>query len=312
MPTIRKNEAVLDAIYQCFAPSNPILPVTGFIDHATMGAEALVALGMGEEAKPWAECQRVRPYKAPKVGADMDEAWQQWLGHREAHGDWLQHFETQLQKDPYPKVLARWVPRFAHEVGAFLFHGLIRTAHATRALDYRDTPARRAELARGLALWAIGVTSPPAEAPTQTIHRLHFLHLARVGAAYFLDDPNVPSVHLVTGPMAYAILEPHLEPSTHALAHRSFTKTHHRAIEAFSTLAEKAKRGRCLHFDEKRRGKLVEQHDAHPIKLTEAALRAYNETRDDIFLKAAERALDVHRLRAVFAVAKGLLLRRAA
>ena len=39
------------------------------------------------------------------------------------------------------EVLAEWVPRFAHEVGPFLFHGLIRTAHATRALSRKDTPA---------------------------------------------------------------------------------------------------------------------------------------------------------------------------
>ncbi len=53
-------------------------------------------------------------------------------------------------------TFARWAPGLH---GA-AFHGLLRLAHAVRALDRADTPARRAELARGLA-YAIARAGEP-------------------------------------------------------------------------------------------------------------------------------------------------------
>jgi hypothetical protein len=44
--------------------------------------------------------------------------------------------------------------RLAPGAGAAAFHGLIRTAHAARSLGRHDSPARRRELAEGLAYWA--------------------------------------------------------------------------------------------------------------------------------------------------------------
>jgi len=63
-------------------------------------------------------------------------------------------FEAELGAGPAPDVVARWVPRLAPGSVAAAGHGLIRTAHAVRALTRADRPGRRAELAQGLAYWA--------------------------------------------------------------------------------------------------------------------------------------------------------------
>src|SRR6266404_2104510 len=157
----RPNENVLDDVYRKYRTTHPFLPVTHFIDHSTMGPEALVALGLGHRVMDWISQHPVRPYEAPSIGISIASAWKEALGRKECHGDWLRHFESELNGSPFRDVLAAWVERFAHDAGAFLFHGLIRTAHAARALQHKDTQVRRGELARGLALWAIGIKSPP-------------------------------------------------------------------------------------------------------------------------------------------------------
>src|SRR5262245_44996033 len=214
----RPDEDVLDEVYLRFAQSDPFLPIIHFVDHATMGPEALVGLGVGGKVEKWISRHRVRPYKPPTTGNFRPSAWQTILGRTDAHGDWLNYFEKELENQPFQDVLARWVPRFAHEVGAFLFHGLIRTAHAVRALDHKDTPARRGEFARGLALWAIGIKTDPR------------------------GHANEPP----------------------------------RDLDVETQLL---------------------QSDAHPIKLTEAALRAFDRTEDELFLKAAGKAHGFFRLR---------------
>ncbi|HEY3818033.1 MAG TPA: hypothetical protein VGL81_12725 [Polyangiaceae bacterium] len=311
----RPDEDVLDEVYRRYAPSNPFLPVTHFIDHATMGSEALVGLGLGRQVRRWSEKHAVRPYQPPTGGVPIASAWQDALGRQDCHGDWLRHLERELESVPFPQVLGRWVPRFAHEVGAFLFHGLIRTAHATRALAHRDTPARRGELARGLALWAIGIRTPSPEANSEREDGADsgpgFVDFARLGAVSFVTAPSFPNLHLVTGPMAYCLVAPYLDWDTHRRATRSFGQTHARASQSFAALKDRADAAPVASFTPRHLMALAGQGDAHPIKLTEAALRAYEQTRDDIFLKAAGKALEVHSLRALISVARATLARRA-
>lgn len=313
----RPSEDVLDAVYLKYAESDPFLPVTHFIDHSTMGAEALVQLGLGDKVMEWVSHHPVRPYRAPRQGLAISAQWRQALGQRECHGDWIQHFETELGARPFGQVLAEWVPRFAHEVGAFLFHGLIRTAHATRALEQKDTLARRGELARGLALWAIGVRTPPPEALPEVQpgalglfeSTVDILGYARFGAVAFIDAPNVPKLHLVTGPMAYLLVADYLDPKTHQLAKASFAKTHSEAAQQFEALRQKVLDQPTAPIDHTYLEKLATEKDAHPSKLTEAALRAHETSKDELFLKAASKALDIHGLRALLAVVKGLIQR---
>ena len=55
---------------------------------------------------------------------------------------------------PPVAVVGEWAPRLLPGTIGAAGHGLIRTAHAVRALSGADTPPRRLELANGLALWA--------------------------------------------------------------------------------------------------------------------------------------------------------------
>lgn len=310
----RLNEDVLDEVYQRYAGSDPFLPITGFIDHSTMGAEALVELGLGDRVQEWVLRHRVRPYQAPVTGLAIPLEWKRALGRRECHGDWIAHFDAELDTRPFQEVLAQWVPRFVHEVGALLFHGLIRTAHATRAIEHKDAPARRGELARGLSLWAVGIGSAPSEdtqaARAEAEPLAAILGSARAGAAAFIHGPNVPALHFVTGPMAYLLLAQYLDAEAHRIAAASFGKTHRKAAERFESLKRKVYGEPNVSLDHDHLQALASQKDAHPSKLTEAALRAYEISRDEIFLKAARKALDIHSVRALLSVAEAVLFRR--
>jgi hypothetical protein len=310
----RPDEDVLDEVYLRFAQSDPFLPIIHFVDHVTMGPEALVGLGLGGKVEKWVSRHRVRPYKPPTTGNFRASAWQTFLGRPDAHGDWLNYFEKDLENQPFQDVIARWVPRFAHEVGAFLFHGLIRTAHAVRALDHKDTRARRGELARGLALWAIGIKTDsrgPAQEPPRDLNvETELLGYAKVGAVALTQEANVPRVHLVTGPMAYHMISHHLEPAAHGTALASFANTHARAVREFETERPNALSNPIPSFDEKELDALVAQSDAHPIKLTEAALRAFERTEDELFLKAAGKAHSLHAFRSMVGIVKALASRR--
>ena len=193
-------------------------------------------------------------------------------------------------------MLAVWVERFAHDAGALLFHGLIRTAHAARALQQKDTMARRGELARGLALWAIGVRSAPStEVPRQAANvdwTGEIMRCAEAGAATFVRKSTIPNLHLVTGPMAYLMIAAQLEARTHAIAAAAFRQTHAKAFETFEADRTHASSEPDPSLDRRRLEALADKTDAHPAKLTEAALRGYRATGDGLFLKAAAKVQD--------------------
>ena len=297
----RPDESALDRVYERFASSDPFQPVTGFVDHVTMGAEALVALGLGAKVEGWASRSRARPYRPPVAGIPMSSDWPQALGRKQCHGDWIAHFEAELEHNPFADVLARWVPRFSHDMGALLFHGVIRTGHATRALEHGDTPARRRELARGLALWAIGIRNgvpDPAYRPASANAAPDAaIAYARIGAACFVRRPGIVLLHHVTGPMAYLIVSKYLDADARRLGSDGFSRTHaslnpdHEHDDAVPPPAP---------LDRARIAALAEQPDSrelhagldnvHAIKLTEAACRAFDATGDAIFLRAADKA----------------------
>ena len=124
-------------------------------NHGPMAAEALVVLGRPDAVVPWVETYRRRLYEHPSGGHPIDaKAWREAMGKGERVGDWIVFFDRQVEERPWKDVLAEWVPRLAPGVIAAAFHGVIRTAHATRSLDARETRARRLELAEGLGYWA--------------------------------------------------------------------------------------------------------------------------------------------------------------
>jgi hypothetical protein len=307
----RPCEDVLDEVYRNYATSNPFVPLIRFVAHATMGAEALVGLGMGRTLREWMEGHRPRPYEAPRTGIPLPTNWTRALGQADCYGDWVGFFEAELVRSPFPDVLGQWLPRFVHDVGALLFHGLIRTAHAVRALDRQDTPARRGELARGLALWAVGVRRPAVDmvvsagqddpegdpgggGEENAENAAPILRFARAGAATLVVHPSVPNVHLVTGPMAYGMVAHHLGPEVHRRAAAAFDRTHADALRRFDRLRARAESEPLPTLDPEFLAWLSVQRDAHPIKLTEAALRAYEATEDELFLRAVGKARHLH------------------
>ncbi len=285
----RPDEVVLDRIYDKFATSDPFQPVTGFVDHVTMGAEALVALGLGAKVESWAQSSRARPYRPPVVGIPISSDWPEALGQRQCHGDWIAHFDAELERNSFGDVLARWVPRFSQDMGALLFHGVIRTGHATRALEHSDTPARRAELARGLALWAIGIRNAAPDTSLRSASVDEAIDYARIGAASFVGRPSIVMLHYVTGPMAYLLISKYLDAGARRIALDSFNRTHTNLDRNLEPAEARPLPEVPPPFDRARIAALAEQPNVHAIKLTEAACRAFGATGEAIFLTAASK-----------------------
>lgn len=133
--------------------------------HAPMVAETLCALGRGDAVMPWIDSYEPRLERrsqlAGRVGIDD---WQSALGQYGLLGGWIALFDRELCERPWRRVLNQWLPQLAPGMAAAALHGLIRTAHATRALEVADTPQRRHELAQGLAYWGARYLALPGVA----------------------------------------------------------------------------------------------------------------------------------------------------
>lgn len=146
----------LDDALTVFAATGPRYGSLGLANHGPMAAEALAHLGREDAIAGWVEHyrRRLEPAPPPSDRPLTEEDWPQALGREERFGEWLTLFEREVADRPLVAVVGEWAPRlFPGAVGAAT-HGLIRTAHAVRALGVADTPPRRLELASGLAFWA--------------------------------------------------------------------------------------------------------------------------------------------------------------
>jgi hypothetical protein len=146
----------------------------GLASHAPMAAEALSSLGYDDEVGPWVEAYKARhaPMGAPPPRSRIDardaDSWQGALGDFGRVSDWNRMFSDALEDQPRRAVVQRWMPRLLPGYGGGLTHGLLRVAHAVRALPTdamsSDTIDELAagELARGLATWAAFYQPLPA------------------------------------------------------------------------------------------------------------------------------------------------------
>jgi hypothetical protein len=132
----------------------------GLSSHGSMVVEALVRLGRADAVGRWVDdyVHRLEPAAEPSGRAAT-------LGDITTVGDWERRFAGELDAARWTEVVGRWLPQLLPGVMAAATHGWLRTAHAARALRAHDTPARRAELARGLAYWAARYQELPG--PTQ-------------------------------------------------------------------------------------------------------------------------------------------------
>jgi hypothetical protein len=127
----------------------------GLANHGPMAAEALARLERPEAVGPWVHVYRRKLENAPVPRARLREGeWREALGRFERVADWAALFDEELREGPWRAVVGCWSARLAGGLAAAAFHGVIRTGHAVRALEARESRPRLEELAQGLAYWA--------------------------------------------------------------------------------------------------------------------------------------------------------------
>lgn len=269
--------SIRQAVQRRFGDANPELP-NGFAEHTPMGVDALLALGL-DPAAVLAWAARHEPVAIdPGVPVALRRAG----------------IRAELERLPWDEVLRRHVAQLALHVDAHLFHGLIRTAHAVRGL--RDgagaTPdeAGLSELATALAAWHVwagpaepaGELAAPATATAAPADALDaVLDVARRGAGACAAKPSIVTIHAVTAPMAFLLVADLLDPGTVATAAQAFGRTHARYPAPVASDRSDRPGADVL-------ASLLDRWDAHPAKLSEAALRGFDATGDGVFLDAME------------------------
>jgi hypothetical protein len=124
-------------------------------NHGPMAAEALVALGCDDVVVAWADRYRRQLDAMPPPRSPVTaENWAQALGAIDRFGDWVAFFRAQLAEAPWRVVFGEWIGRLLPATPSAGAHGLIRTAHALRALADAETTLRVEELGVALAYWA--------------------------------------------------------------------------------------------------------------------------------------------------------------
>jgi hypothetical protein len=159
--------------------------VNGNSNHGPMVAEALLALGRPDSVIPWIEGYKSRFQDHPQTRSPISpHGWHEALGDRGRSADWVAFFDRKLAEAPWQEVLQAWVPQLTPGLMAAATHGLIRTGHAVRSLDARETPLRLHELAEGLGYWATcyqvlpgrpsgGQTGHSPREAVQSVRRVH-------------------------------------------------------------------------------------------------------------------------------------------
>ncbi|MFJ6721817.1 hypothetical protein [Streptomyces sp. NPDC091259] len=212
---------------------------TSLVNHAPMAAEALAAMGYADEVPGWVESNlRVRTYHdVPETRWTIDptdrDDWGAALGDFSRVADWTAMFERELADDAWKEVLARWWPRLLPGMSGVLTHGVIRTAHAVRAVVGAgpDNRLQLDELAQGLGYWAsrfsghagkatAGEDAPPVDPdptgdePARAARALDDLVAEYSGIyATVAQRHPIPLIHAVTGPAAVRLVIEHLPES---------------------------------------------------------------------------------------------------
>jgi hypothetical protein len=157
---LTRTDALHDALERL--TDYAFLDAPGFACHGPMGAETLSSLGHDDLVGDWVDEYKRRhdPLPAPPERQAIDpndaDGIRSALGDPSRLSDWAAMFRAAVWDRPWPDVLCDWAPKLLPGNGGALTHGLIRTAHAVRALRTQDRPsgALLTELATGLALWA--------------------------------------------------------------------------------------------------------------------------------------------------------------
>ncbi|MBX3026188.1 DUF4243 domain-containing protein [bacterium] len=179
------NDPIDDA-YTLLLEYGPEYGPFAFSNHAPMAVEAMVRLDRADAASAWLRryAAQLAPQPTPRQPIEP-QAWEAALGDEARFADWRLLFDRELATQPWRAVLEAWAPRLAPGLIGAALHGVLRAAHATRALGDRDTAPRRRELAQGLAYWAAtyhalptGAPAAVARTPADALRALPFLPAA--------------------------------------------------------------------------------------------------------------------------------------
>jgi len=126
----------------------------GLANHGPMAAEALESLGHHALIPAFVDIYiaRLPPLEVgqPLRETEVDAS----LGDVSRRGDWLATYEKRVEGGDWRAVVGAEASLLLPGLFAAAGHGLLRVAHAVRALEREDTGVRRRELAHGLAYWA--------------------------------------------------------------------------------------------------------------------------------------------------------------
>jgi hypothetical protein len=289
----------LDEAFERMARSGFELP-NGFVNHGPMACEALAALGCDDVIDGWARRIARSGGTAVDPAAPVDFEWREGLGDYRKLPEWIGHFERAIADEGWAAVVEVWVPRLMPALAVALFHGAIRAAHAVRAIDSTDTPARRAELARALAYWAARYSAGRQATEQANGHdvRPALVDAAANGARHYLARPNIFNLHGVTGAMAVELMVDHISPADGAAGLAQVRAEHaslYRGAEpATASTGRGARRGDAVVDDELARA-AADSRDPHQVKLVEACRRGFAATGDPTFAAAAETVTGVGR-----------------
>ncbi len=285
-----ESSAALDEAFDRLAASDFELP-NGFVNHGPMACEALDALGLADQIDGWSRrfVEMVGVGPRPEAPSSFSgSGWIDALGDYQRLPEWIGLFVRALDDQDWRSVVGEWVPRLVPGLQAALFHGVIRTGHAVRAIGASDTAARRAELARSLAYWAARCTPghpPPRGGRPEAVDGA-VVAAAALGARHFVARPSIVFLHGVTGAMAVDLLVGHLgtEAAQAALAQ---VRAEHAAM--YPAVTPHAAMPEDHDWDPGLADLAAGSGDAHQVKLVEACLRGVSSGGDGIFLTAARQ-----------------------
>jgi len=157
----------------------------GLSNHGPMAAEALVAMGREDAVRPWSEWYE-RHLAPPPRGVERirGDDWREALGDPRRSADWADFFHRELHEAGWRSIIETWAPRLLPGLMAGATHGLLRTAHAVRALERAENDTRIHELGYGLAHWAARYQELPSAqtAPGRLRVRDALAHIPRADA----------------------------------------------------------------------------------------------------------------------------------
>ncbi|MFJ4472773.1 hypothetical protein ACIP2X_35530 [Streptomyces sp. NPDC089424] len=267
-----------------------------FVNHAPMAAEALAHMGYADEVPAWVDHNlRHREYHdVPERRWAIDPAdpadWRGALGDFARVADWTGLFERELAREPWTEVLARWWPRLLPGMSGMLTHGVIRTAHAVRAVAAagEDDRLQLTELAHGLGYWAArhstgGVTvagEPPPDLPDgddgrePVVRALDELVAEYAGIyATVAQRHPIPLIHAVTGPAAVRLVVGHLPEAQRLPSYQVARPVSRRMLDWFHATPRPAAPLPQAPDVAEVFARAAEIGDEHTIKLAEVAVR---------------------------------------